>query len=93
MSDTKELTISNELYKKYKYMQEESNAKAIILSDDYNKKVELKYYEGFKDNKELTASITKMKQQINYNVAVSGILRKFLHEIDLENAEDKTNVK
>jgi predicted CopG family antitoxin len=92
MNDTKEMTISDELYKKYKIIQGECYSYLCNLGNLLDKKNKL--LEQTKDNTEKVALIKRInniKENIAMYQAKSSILREFLHEIALENVEDKEN--
>lgn len=89
MSDTKQMTISEKLYKKYRDMQKECHSKLLELEKKHNSELDLmrKYQSSRLGNDQavVVKELNRIKIEIAINAAVSNILRQFLLEIALEN--------
>jgi hypothetical protein len=97
MSDKKEMTISKELYNKYKNKQKQSHDMLVDLGKQHNDKMEImrKYQSARLGNDQAVAvnELNEIKIKIAISSGISNALREFLLDIALENKEDKTNVK
>lgn len=105
MNNKKQMTISKELYIKYKDMQKQCHNKLLELEKKHNAELELmKKYQSARlgnDQAVVAKELNRIKIEIAINAAVSNILRQFLLEIALENTtyeiknfaevEDKAN--
>jgi predicted nucleic acid-binding Zn-ribbon protein len=86
------MTISDELYNKYKNKQGKCYSEICNLGSRHEKYIKL--LEQTKDNTErktLENRINILKERIEIYQVKSSVLREFLHEIAMENKEDKAN--
>lgn len=88
MSDKKQMTISKELYKKYRDIQEKCYIELKVLGEQYERNVKLLENAKNKDDiwliKEQTGVLTG---RITVYQTKSEVLREILHEIAMENKE------
>lgn len=92
MSDTKELTISKELYNKYRDKQKESHNLLIELGKQYYESIAVESQTKDKASQMIQKhKINNLKENIVIHTARSRLLRELLLEIALENKEDKAN--
>jgi hypothetical protein len=85
------MTISDELYNKYKIKQEQSYNELNKLGDKYNGIIEMLKMPKLPVDKDAVAKeLNSLTKKIGMYCGISEALREFLHEIAMENKE-KTN--